>query len=91
MKCLQGKVRTCQMIVDTVFTLSHGQCILAKHQVRDMLRKELDCSWKRPESRPIQAFSPEVVENRRLFRAFMRILIRWQCRFVFIDEVSFNP
>ena len=34
---------------------------------------------------------PDVKENRVIFREFFRLLIKQNCRFIWIDETSFNP
>lgn len=34
---------------------------------------------------------PDVIENREIFKEFFRVLIDLKCRFIWIDETSFNP
>ena len=60
-------------------------------KIRLIMNSYLGFTWKRPEVRPPHSNREDVLENRRIFKAFMQGCFDKGARFVFIDESSFSP
>ena len=55
------------------------------------MRKHLWFSWKKPQIKPVESDWPDVVQNRKIFRAFIWAAVLKGAWFLFIDESFFNP
>ena len=55
------------------------------------MKNELAMTYKKCQRMAKDGDRPDVIENRVIFREFFRQLVNLNCRFIWIDETSFNP
>ena len=63
LKHLKGKVITTHLIMDTIMHLNENKHMIDRWEIRRILKKHLNFSWRKPQIRPIDAFRPDVVLN----------------------------
>lgn len=64
--------------------------VIGEWTISNILRKDLNCSYKKPWVFSSAALKPDIERNRLWFRTIFKHMVLKGCRFIWIDEVSFN-
>ena len=87
---LKWWVKTIGTIFKEVQWISDSD-LVKPHTVSSILKNELGMAYWRAKWINWDGDWPDVVENRAIFKWFFTSLVGCKCRFIWIDESSFNP